>query len=253
MIRRLHIALPCLLAAPLLAYVDISPIEIGEHPGTSGSLAISLSNQRGNTEKTETGLDLNLRYDSNAAYAVWALGGYNYTRTPGIQIENKGFAHLRYLYKINNPLYAETYLQTENNKLREIENRSLVGAGVRYRFYDDTTYGRIYFGMGLLYEQLRFSNPQVDPDEYNLRLNNYLHYAKIFVNKTEINAFLYYQPKIGTWKDYTIHSIAELQTPIFENFYLLLRFSNDYDSTPPRNNSVKTYDVAQKISLMWKF
>ncbi|BDY12838.1 DUF481 domain-containing protein [Hydrogenimonas cancrithermarum] len=253
MIRHLLTALLCLFAAPLFAYVDISPIEIGEHPGTSGSLALSLSNQRGNTEKTEIGLDLDLRYDSNASYAIWALGGYNYTDTLGAQIENKGFAHLRYLYKISDPFYAEAYIQTESNKLREIENRSLAGAGVRYRFYDDRTYGRIYFGMGLLYERLRFSNPEIDPDEYNTRFSGYLHYSKNFSNKTEINAYLFYQPKIDAWEDYTVHSIAELQTPIFENFYLLLRLINNYDSTPPKNNDVKTYDVAQKVSLMWKF
>jgi len=247
------ILLLCLLALPLFAYIDISPIEIGQHPATSGSLALSLSNQRGNTNKSDMGVNINLRYDSNTTYALWLLGGYNYTHIPGVQIENRGFAHLRYLYKIEDPLYAETYLQTENNKLREIQNRSLIGTGIRYRFYDNSRYGRIYLGIGLLYEYLRFSNTQVDPTEYNLRGNNYLHYTKRLKNKTEINAFIYYQPNIRAWGDYTIHSIAELQTPIFENFYLLLRFFNDYDSTPPKNNQVKQYDVSQRISLMWKF
>lgn len=242
-----------LVSARVWAYVDITPIEIGENPGVSGSLALSLSNQQGNTEKLDAGVDGNLRYDSNTSYALWLLGGYNYTDVPGEEIENKGFVHGRYLQRFLPALYGELFFQSETNKLKEIENRTAAGAGVRFRFYDDAFYGRAYLGTGLLHEWLRFSNPKIDPDESNMRFFGYLLYSKVFENDTTINAYLVYQPKISEVSDYTLHSILEFQTPLLKNFFLLLRLVSNYDSTPPLNNHVKTYDVSQKVALMWKF
>ncbi|BBG64842.1 probable outer membrane protein STY1784 [Hydrogenimonas sp.] len=245
--------LSILPALPLLAYIDVTPIEIGEHPGTNGSIALSLSNTRGNTDKTEMSGDLNIRYDSNESFALWFFGGYKYTDTEGKSIQNKGSAHLRYLHRIYTGLYFESFVQSENNRINGIKNRSVAGADLRWRIFDTASYGRLYTAAGAILEQIRFIQPQVDPMQHNIRLSSYLFYTKAFDTEARLNAYIYYQPKIGGWSDFNLYSLAELQTPVYRNFFLLFSLTYNYDSTPPRYNGVESADMEQKVSLLWKF
>jgi len=247
---------PALLTAaalPLLAYIDVTPIEIGENPGTSGSIALSLSNKRGNTDKTEISGDLNIRYDSNRTHAIRFFGGYRYTDTEGRSIENRGSAHLRFLYRSSPSLYFETFIQTENNRINGIENRFVAGGDLRWRFFDDRLYGKGYAALGPICEQIRFLHPEVDPTQNNFRLSSYLFYTKTLNRGAHFNAYLYYQPKIGRWSDYNLYTLAEFKTPIYRNFFLLVSVTGDYDSTPPRYGQIGSFDLEQKVSLLWKF
>ncbi len=235
------------------AYIDVTPIEIGEHPNLSGSVALSLSNRRGNTDKTEISGDLTLRYDSNKTYALWFSGGYNYNDTEGKSIENRGSAHLRYLHKITPALYAEGFIQDENNRINGIKNRFVAGVDLRWRFFDTAAYGRGYLAAGPIGEQIRFVHPQTDPLQNNIRLSTYLFYTKSFETGARFNAYLYFQPKTGAWSDYNLYSLAEFKTPIYKNFFLLFSLTYDYDSTPPRYGDIDAMDMEQKVSLLWKF
>ncbi|WP_456404767.1 DUF481 domain-containing protein [Hydrogenimonas sp.] len=242
-----------MLALPLLAYIDVTPIEIGEHPGLGGSAALSLSNRRGNTEKSEFSVDLNLRYDSNRTYAIWGFGGYQYSDTEGKSIENRGSAHLRYLHRIETPLYGELFFQTENNRINGIKSRFVAGGDLRWRLFDSSAYGRGYAALGPIYEQIRFIHPETDPIQHNLRISSYLFYSRSVTGGTRFNAYLYYQPRPDRFGDYNLYSLAELQTPLYRNFRLTLSITYNYDSTPPRYGNVEKVDMAQRVSLLWKF
>ncbi len=243
--------LALLAAAPLIAYIDVTPIEIGEHPGLSGSTSLSLSNRRGNTEKTEVGADLNIRYDDNKSSAFWLFGDYKYTDTEGKSIENRGSAHLRYLHRMTPELYFETFLQSENNRINGIKNRFVAGGDIRWRLFSSKSYGKGYVAAGPIYEQIRFINPQTDPMQRNLRISSYIFYTSTFATKARFNTYIYYQPKPKSLSDYNLYSLAELQTPIYRNFFLLLSIKYDYDSTPPKD--IEKVDMQQRVSLMWKF
>ncbi|RUM44810.1 MAG: hypothetical protein DSY46_04650 [Hydrogenimonas sp.] len=242
-----------LAAIPLFAYINVTPIEVGEEPGTTGSLALSLSTKRGNVETNEYTIDADVRYDSNSTYALWFFGGYNYAKAHDIEIENSGFAHMRYLHVLTPALYAEAFVQTEQDKFKDLSNRSLVGADIRYRFFSSSKYGKGYIGLGAILETIRYKNPQIDPNENNIRISNYLFYTKEFESKAIFNAFAYYQPRIDEFSDYTVISMAEVQFPIYKNFHLVVSIKANYDSRPPRFSDIKNYDVTQKTALLWKF
>ncbi|MCF6200926.1 MAG: DUF481 domain-containing protein [Hydrogenimonas sp.] len=247
--KRLFLTLAA--ALPLMAYIDVTPIEIGEHPALSGSTSLSLSNRRGNTKKSEVGADINVRYDNNESSAFWLFGGYKYSDTEGKSIENRGSAHLRYLHKISAELYLESFLQSENNRINGIKSRLVAGGDIRWRIFDSTLYGKVYAAAGPIYEQIRFTDPQKDPLQRNIRVSSYLFYTKSFLTGARFNSYIYYQPKPQKFSDYNLYSLAELQTPVYKNFFLLLSLKYDYDSTPP--TSVEKVDMEQRVSFMWKF
>jgi len=242
-----------LAAVPLFAYINVTPIEVGEEPGTTGSLAFSLSTKRGNVETNEYTVDADIRYDSNSTYALWFFGGYNYAKAHDTEIENSSFAHMRYLHALTPELYGEAFVQTEQDKFKDLSNRSLIGADARYRFFSSSKYGKGYISLGTLLETIRYKNPQIDPNEDNIRLSTYLFYTKKFESKATFNAFAYYQPCINEFSDYTIISMAEVQFPIYKNFHLVVSIKANYDSRPPNFSDIKNYDVTQKTALMWKF
>jgi putative salt-induced outer membrane protein YdiY len=242
-----------LLVTPIFAYINVTPIEIGEEPGITGSLAFSLSTKRGNVETNEYEVDTDVRYDSNTTYALWVFGRYNYAKTHDTEIENSSFAHIRYLYMITPSLYAETFIQTEQDKFKDLSNRSLIGTDVRYRFFSSQSYGKGYIGLGALLETIKYKNPQIDPNENSMRISSYLFYTKEFDSNTRFNAYVYYQPKIDQLSDYTILSMAEMQFPIYKNFNLVVSIKANYDSKPPISSDVKKYDVTQSTTFMWKF
>jgi len=253
MIKLTRFIVPLLSAVPLFAYINVTPIEVGEEPGTTGSLAFSLSTKRGNVETNEYTVDANIRYDSNSTYALWFFGGYTYAKAHDTEIENSGFVHTRYLHALTPTLYGEAFIQTEQDKFRDLSNRSLVGADVRYRFFSSSKYGKGYISLGAFLETIRYKNPQIDPNENNIRLSSYLFYTKKFESKATFNAFAYYQPCIDEFSDYTIVSMAEVQFPIYKNFHLVVSIKANYDSKPPNFSDIKNYDVTQKTALMWKF
>ncbi|WOE69945.1 DUF481 domain-containing protein [Hydrogenimonas thermophila] len=253
MIKLTRFIAPLLVAVPLFAYINVTPIEVGEEPGTTGSLAFSLSTKRGNVETNEYTVDADIRYDSNSTYALWFFGGYNYAKAHDTEIENSSFAHMRYLHVLTPELYGEAFVQTEQDKFKDLSNRSLIGADARYRFFSSSKYGKGYISLGTLLETIRYKNPQIDPNEDNIRLSTYLFYTKEFESKATFNAFAYYQPCINEFSDYTIISMAEVQFPIYKNFHLVVSIKANYDSKPPKFSDIKNYDVTQKTALMWKF
>jgi hypothetical protein len=240
-------------ALPLMAFIDVTPIEVGEHPGTSGSLSLSTTLKRGNVDRNDYTFDANIRYDTNRTDAFWLIGSFEYASSEGDEIENSALGHLRWLHRLETPLYAEAFLQTEQNKFKDISNRSLAGGGLRWRLFDTPKMGRGYLGVGLFDEMIRYRDTTIDPDEKNGRFNTYLFYTTKFTAGARLNLYAYYQPKIDDFGDYLIVSAGEISLPVYGALHLLFSLQGDYDSRPPKSSGVKKYDVTQITALQWKF
>ncbi|WP_456323806.1 DUF481 domain-containing protein [Hydrogenimonas sp.] len=242
-----------ILAVSSMAFVDVTPIEIGEHPGISGSFSLSSSLKRGNVDRNDYAADANIRYDTNRTDAIWAIGSFDYGSSHGDEIENSSMGHLRWLHRIDVPLYGELFIQAEQDKFKEISNRSLAGGGVRYRFFNTQKHGKGYIGIGLFFEKIRYRDTAIDPNENNIRLNGYLFYTKTFQTNALLNLYAYYQPKADDMQDYLIVSACELSLPIYGSLSLLFSLQGNYDSRPPESGDIKHYDITQKTALKWKF
>ncbi|MFT7860628.1 MAG: DUF481 domain-containing protein [Sulfurimonas sp.] len=235
----------------MFAVVTIAPVEIGNDPGVSGSVELSIANARGNTDKDEYKGGVKVQYDNNSSYVTWAQASANYAEVDGKKNTNKTYMHLRYIhtfYKQKDLIY-ELFGQSQTNEFTKVENRFLLGGGYRYHLLDELM-GKVYLGAGAFYEHINYTT-QIDEQENNLRANLYLSYTNQFGDDAKLSYIGYYQPKFSSFSDYIITNTVELEVHVYKKLFISLQVNYDYDSKPARE--VKKDDFTQTTSLVYKF
>ena len=236
----------------LLAIVNISPNEVGLRPGVAGYIQAAINNQRGNTEKDEYDFSSRLSYDNNRSYVTWIDFNYAYGEAQGVENENKAYAHYRFMHTMFDPDWNwELYAQNEGDDFRQIQRRLLGGAGVRWRFLQSEAFGRIYTGVGGYYEYLNYTDPQIDPKEYNSRMSIYVAYTKKFGKDARVSLSSYYQPKVDDFQDYYTYTGASLLFYVYGAIYVRMAVNYASDSRPAIG--VKGDDFQHTGSIGWKF
>lgn len=241
-----------LLTSSLFAIVNISPNEVGLRPGISGNIQAAANNQRGNTDKDEYDIGATINYDNNRSFVTWLAFSYAYGQAAGVENENKAFLHYRYIHTLFSDDWDwEVFAQNQGDDFRQIQRRLLGGGDIRWRFLHGEQFGRIYLGIGAYYEFLNYTDPTIDPKEYNTRFSSYVSYTKKFGKDSRINLATYYQPKFKQWSDYYLLSSASLLFYVYGSIYLKVALNYAYDTHPAVN--VKKEDMQQTTSIGWKF
>lgn len=249
---RIFFLLSFLVSTSLFALVSIAPVDIGSKPGLSGNVAGSLNSQSGSTQKDEYSLGLRVQYDQGTDYLTWGTLTYNYGTSNGTKNEDKTYAHLRYIHSLyENNWCSETFMQTEQDKFKDINTRSIVGTGVRWRFFNSDDWGKGYAGMGGLIERVNYTDTQLNANENNSRINSYIAYTEKFLTTSKISYVGYFQPKVNDTADYVTSHTVELNIPIYKNLGLSFTAKYAYDSLPPVG--IAKRDTAFVTSLMWEF
>jgi putative salt-induced outer membrane protein YdiY len=249
---RIFLLLSFLISTSLFALVSIAPVDIGSKAGFSGNISGSLNSQSGNTQKDEYSLGLRAQYDQGTDYLAWGILTYSYGTSNGTKNEDKTYTHLRYIHSLYEDNWcSETFIQTEQDKFKDIYNRSIVGTGVRWRFFNSEEWGKGYAGMGGMIEQVNYTSAQSNPNESNGRLNSYIAYTEKFLTASKISYVGYFQPKFDDAADYVTSQTVEISIPIYKNLGLGATGKYAYDSSPPIGISKK--DTSLITSLMWEF
>ena len=241
---------------PLFAIVDIAPIDFEEsEEGFSGSLFGAYELKRGNTDKTELDLGGRLQYDTKGT-VTWVQGEMEKDKVRDIQTDDNSFLHLRHVHQIYNPSWAlEAFTQYKTDKFKNLSDRVLLGGGFRYKLLDTGSYNKIFIGLGLYDEEVRYTpDPETgiqDPDENNLRINSYLSYKTKFNSTLELSLLSYYQPKSDDIHDYMAAATAEMIVHLTKVVDLSYKLEYDYDSRPATD--VKKEDVDQRLSFIYRF
>ena len=239
------------LVSVLQAVVLIAPNEVGLRPGLSGEVKLSLNTQRGNTDKDESSARVIVGYDNNSTYVTWIDFSYSYGQSNNIENEDKAYAHYRFIHTFYRPDWIiEGYVQNQGDDFRKIQRRLLSGGGLRWRLFDEK-YGRAYYGFGAYYEYMNYTDPIVDPQEYNARMNNYLAYTIKFAKASRFTVGGYFQPKFNDFKDQYTHVAAALKIHVYQKLFLTASLSYAYDTKPAVG--VHYYDFQQVTSISWSF
>ncbi len=245
----MKILLFLLLTQTLFALVSVIPVDIGDDVGLHGKLGISLETKRGNTEKDNYKTSLRATYDSNASYVTWMELSGEYRQTNGVEDTNKLYSHVRYIHKITKQtLRAEAFVQIQTDKYKLLQERTLGGAGGRFKIFEVLENAKGYGGIGGLYENISYLD---NSTENNVRLNSYLAYTIRFNEKSSFSYIFYYQPLFEDFNDYALSHDIELQLHIYKQFYLKVSASYDLDSKPPLG--VKNEDFAQETMFIFNF
>jgi len=235
----------------LFAVTSIEPVEIGQTKGIYGDVLISLETKKGNTNKENYKASVFVADDNNVSYVTWGRIAAEYGETNDNEDTNKLYLHIRHIHALTKQtIRYELFGQVEEDQFKRIKNRTLLGAGLRFKVLQIFKDAKGYIGIGAFGESIRYTTPQ-DPSEFNTRLNSYLAYSMKLGDDARLAYTLYYQPKINQFNDYAMSHKVELQLHIYQELFLSFKISYDVDSYPAIG--VSDYDYTQTTSFLYKF
>jgi putative salt-induced outer membrane protein len=234
------------------AIIDVGTVDFGEKPeGFSGSAFGSFQKKRGNTDKDEMEYGGRIQYDTPETI-TWLQGAVEKDQVSDVPTDDNAFIHLRHIHQLFDPRWAmEFYTQAKKDKFKYLQNRSIYGAGLRYKIADSAQYGKLFVGLSAMGEKIRYTQNEAYADEHNYRLSSYLSYTIKMDKNLEFSYLGYYQPKIDNGSDYTASSTAELMIHLTRVIDLSYQLELDYDADPALN--VQKKDTRQKLSFVYRF
>ena len=120
--------------------------------GWSIGLEGSYDDQSGSTEKRDYSAAFNV-LRKTGVHELRAFGSLAYGRVNGVENENQGLVHIRYVRALTgNPLRVETFIQTEQDDFANMAERSLLGGVVSRFFNSDDGERRVLAMVGLMRE-----------------------------------------------------------------------------------------------------
>jgi|TARA_B110000908_G_scaffold133521_1_gene157489 hypothetical protein len=164
-----------------------------------------------------------LQWD-NDSWSLLLLNEINFDRAGGVNFENDGFQHLRLSNHINNNYTSETFLQNQFDPVRKIENRKLLGTGVRIKLSD-----RNFFGLSTFYEFETLTDDIINMD---VRLSSYLQLDFNFSDKIQFLTTTYLQPNVKQFSDFKLSTESQLNFKITDHFSFTNTIEAIYDSFP---------------------
>lgn len=251
MSRLLLLIVLFIYAAPLHALITITPVELGEKPGHSGKVGVSLSTKRGNSDTDAYKLASRLMYDNNISYVTWLQIAGEYGKASGVKNVQKLYAHLRYIHNLTDRYNVyELAAQTEEDEFRLIQSRRLVAAGYRHRFFQRNKKLKAFVGLGAIYEIIRYT--QDNPNEKNARASMYASLSYRFKKDMSTSVISYYQPKFDDTADFVTVNTFELKLKIIDKLFLNFTLHYNYDSQPALGVESK-YDFSQDTAFIYEF
>lgn len=213
--------------------------------GIQNKLGVNWNISNGNT--TFSLLNLNYRVDSVSdkkhSFAIFSLSQGHSGNTI---IKDRGFMHLRHVYKKSTRYSLEGYLQNEYNKFIDLSNRKLIGAGLRIPHHD-TPQWSMYSGHSIMLETEQYENHKTT----NLvRLSEYLtvRYTSLF---STLSTIVYFQPALSDFQDFRVLSDIKWLIPISEHVSLKSSATIRYDNEP--ENDISNFDIDTTTGLELTF
>lgn len=186
-----------------------------------------------------------VQYQKNRSKILF-LNDANFIRAGGTSFENWGYQHLRYSYKVANPLTFEAFTQTQYNPVLKLDFRYLIGAGPRIKLLKKPN-ARIYAAALYMYEYDDIT--EGGPRFYEHRISSYLTFTFSLFKTVELTSTTFYQPKLGDSRDYRIANDSALE--IHMNKYLNYKcgFNLLYDTRQPTGVPDLVYSLKNGLSV----
>ena len=218
--------------------VDIETSRKEDLVGTKISLNLGFDGSSGTVDRTN--YSIGTRFDFNNE--VWnRFLIFNYSRREKDERinEDNTFLHLRFARKISSIIAAEFFIQTNEKPLEKIEERNLIGIGLRL-----SPIKNLRLGVGLFDE----NEKRINLDERNtVRANTYLNYLFNISNNTSINTLIYFQPDVEDFSEIRSLLRLNLKVKATDNFFININYEYVHDSSPPIGTDKKNSKYGFKI------
>jgi len=241
------IVIVLLAAASVYSQVNIENKRLGLiEPGISGSIDLSYSIARGNSELTEIGIGPNLIWRT-WKHQIFMLNNLTRVSSNGGSIINKGFSHFRYNYDITKKYIYELFIQAQYDRSRDLEQRYLAGSGIRIITINREKF-KMANGITGMYEYEELSSGEISKlirGSFYMTLN--------FSNSDNISLTntIYMQPSVENMDDYRVLNEGQVKVKITGHFSLTTSIQYRYDSKPPEG--IENYDLGIKNGLEFSY
>lgn len=143
---------------------------------------------------------------------------------------NSGLSHFRYAYRIKNGGWKwEGYAQVQYNQLLLQKLRTVVGTGLRWKFYDKNE-SKFFAGSSFFYEYEEIRTHT----EFNnaVRWSNYISW---FIKRPTyaFTAATYFQPNVQDFRDFRLSGQYTFLFKLRKKVDFKVEFTNFYDARPP--------------------
>tara|TARA_B100001996_G_scaffold168764_1_gene128652 strand:- start:433 stop:1173 length:741 start_codon:yes stop_codon:yes gene_type:complete len=219
--------------------VDIETSRKENLLGMQASINLGFDGSSGTVDRTNYSLGTRIDLNSKNWNRFLIL---NYSRSEKDKSINEDdtFIHLRFSRKLTTLLALEFFIQSNEKPLERIEERNLIGAGLRISPLKD-----LRLGVGLFDE----NEKRINLNERNTtRLNTYLNYLLKISENTSLNSLIYLQPDIEDFTEIRSLLRLNLRVKAVENFFININYEYAHDSSPPLGTDKKNSIYGVKLS-----
>lgn len=242
-----------LAGTPARAQVNTESFRgVADGEGVSGSVELSFANRTGNTDLLEAGAAGRLGWRKGRRTTLFVTD-VSVGKAREATTINKGFAHLRQVYRFTPRFAWEGFLQHEYDKFARLSARSLVGTGPRLTLVDRPALSA-HLGIAWMLERERLDLPAGSPDprtDHVHRASTYLAAEGRVSDRLSLINTVYVQPRLFRAADTRVLEEAGLKVALAGPMSLKVTFSLRYDGEPP--TGVKPVDTALANRLVWDF
>lgn len=199
--------------------------------GFTGSITVGANFIQNVNNIFQTNNYVQFQYTQNQ-HSIISLTSHNLTILNKNRIVNDGFQHIRYNYKVSEPLTMEAFVQFQYNKIIKIDFRSLVGLGPRFSVlkYTKENSERLFIGTAYMYEYEEETTGLINR---NHRWSSYISYGRPIKEIIELDLISYFQPALNNWNDIRGSIEAQIKIRITQKLFFELRQSIFFDTSPP--------------------
>jgi len=189
--------------------------------------------------------DYRMDYYSKSNWHVFFLVKYDRAfEKSQVDFSNKGFGHLRVINLFRPRIHIEGFLQKEFNYFIDLENRELIGGGLRINPFE-----KFFIGIGAMNETENYQNTIIYEEQSFIKSTNYLNYSVQFAERVTIENILYYQFKLDTMDHYRIlwDSKLSFQGSDWLSFHINCQYRYDISGINPKGSSY--FEITNGLSF----
>lgn len=230
------------------AIVDIESLRnrAGNETGYSSSGNLQASGASGNSDRTDVSFSALLQYLGNGFSNLFVIGS-EYGETSGNRSADEQLIHLRHTRVLTKRSDWEVFSQLQQNEFTRLEERTLLGSGIRLGFGDNLD-SRLYLGLGAFYESTRNENESAREMG---RSNIYVSHRKKTSKDISFTTTAYLQNKLDDPDDQRAIGSFSMSIPATENLDFTISVNVEHDSRSPIG--VEKTDWTYKTGFGWKF
>jgi len=175
-------------------------------------------------------------------HSVMAISKLSFASSDGEILLSDGYAHVRGVFNRNNKFSEEVFGQTQYNAIRGLDDRNLLGIGVRYLVFDKEKYG-ILVGVGFIQEWENWTYNEMLTSKSLLKTSNYISFYGDVNEQFNFNVISYYQASLNSIFNPRLSLEINLNLKITEKLKFTSSVTIDYDNKPvvPIDNYVMKF------------